>query len=159
MTIRDKLIALRGESGLSQQEFADKLNVSRQTVSRWEAGKNVPSSNQISNICNVFGLDANALLADGKPDDEREKENDKSAPAEKRRVLPLIAIAAVIALALAGLVITIVYCVKDVVYDTTATVWIVSIPQNTPMIVLSVFLAVFIILLVLLFVYLIRRKK
>ena len=65
MTIREKLIKIRSDSGLSQQEFADKLNVARQTVTRWEAGRSTPSSAQILNICNVFGLDANEFLEGG----------------------------------------------------------------------------------------------
>lgn len=153
MTIRDKLIKIRSDSGLSQQDFAEKLNISRQTVTRWEAGKSVPSSAQILNICREFGLDANELLSDDpaatrKPD---KKFNVKS--------IPLIAIGVIFAAALAGLIITVVYCIKDAAYDTTATVWIISVPQNTPMIVLCIFLAVFIILLAALFIYLLRREK
>ena len=61
--------------------------------------------------------------------------------------------------AVVGLILTIVYAVKDSMYDAGATVWIITIPQNTPMLVLSAFLAVFIALLVLLLVYLLRGKK
>ena len=61
--------------------------------------------------------------------------------------------------ALVGLIITIVYAVKDAAYDTSATVWIVSIPSNTPMIILSVFLALFIAVLAALFIFLLRGRK
>ena len=149
MTIREKLIKIRSDSGLSQQEFADKLNIARQTVTRWEAGKSVPSSAQLLNICREFGIDANELISDGK---KPAKKIDKRLPA-------MIAVAVLIAAALAGLVVTIIYCVKDAAYDTSVTVWIVTVPQNTPMVVLSVFLGVFIILLAALFVYLWRREK
>ena len=63
ITIREKLIKIRSDSGLSQQDFAEKLNISRQTVTRWESGKSTPSSAQILNICREFGLDANELLS------------------------------------------------------------------------------------------------
>ena len=39
------------------------LDVSRQTVSRWESGKSVPSSVQLSNLCKAFNIDANNLFA------------------------------------------------------------------------------------------------
>ncbi len=76
-----------------------------------------------------------------------------------KKLLPFIAIACATVAAITGLIITIIYCVKDAAYDTTATVWIISVPQNTPMIVLSVFLGAFIIALAALFVYLLKRGK
>ncbi|HBN13248.1 MAG TPA: hypothetical protein DD415_06505 [Clostridiales bacterium] len=157
MTIREKLIKIRNDSGLSQQEFADKLNVARQTVTRWEAGRSTPSSAQILNICNVFGLDANEFLEGGiKPAEA----NAKELRLQKiKKLLPFIAIAAAAVAAIAGLIITIVYCAKDAAYDTTATVWILAVPQNTPMIVLSVFLGAFILVLAALFIYLLKRGK
>ena len=47
---------------LSQQEFADMLDVSRITVARWESGKNSPSSAQLAKICKVFKLDYTRLM-------------------------------------------------------------------------------------------------
>ena len=44
-------------------------------------------------------------------------------------------------------------------YDASATVWIIAIPQNTPMLVLCVFLAVFIVMLAAVFIYLLLRGK
>lgn len=159
MTIREKLIKLRDDSGLSQQDFAEKLGVSRQTVTRWEAGKSQPSSAQIANICKEFGLDANALLSDSDGLKERaDAPVEKAKPSVKKLLLPVITALLIIA-AVVGLIITIVYCVKDASFDTTATVWIIAVPQNTPMVVLSVFLAAFTVLLTALFIYFIKRGK
>ena len=47
MNLSEKLLKLRKQSGLSQQELADQLNVSRQSVSKWELNESVPD---ISNI-------------------------------------------------------------------------------------------------------------
>ena len=58
MSFRENLLRLRAEHNISQQELAEKLDVSRQSISRWESGKSVPSANQIANICKVFGLSA-----------------------------------------------------------------------------------------------------
>ena len=166
MDFRERLIVLREEKGLSQQQFADRLGVSRQTVFRWESGKSVPSAAQIKNICSEFGLDANEFLSGEKAEDGDAGYNDadydvaalngcKSAEEsadeadearnEKRRKngrKPVIVATAVIAaIVLVALVITVAYAVKDAIYDSSATVWIISLPSNTPMLVLSVVLA------------------
>ncbi len=166
MDFREKLIVLREEKGLSQQQFADRLGVSRQTVFRWEAGKGAPSLAQIKNICSEFGLDANTFLAEsalaenatdcvetdedeaalngGKSVKERADETDcttsKNGGKNGRRAV-IIAAAVVAAIALVALIITVIYAVKDAIYDSSATVWIISLPSNTPMLVLSVVLA------------------
>ena len=162
MTIREKLIKIRDDSGLSQQDFAEKLEVSRQTVARWESGKSQPSSVQVIKICKEFGLDANALLSDASDLKELDPHKDDAQPEKnsnvKKALLPA-AIALLILIALIGFIITIIYGVKDASFDTTATVWIIAVPQNTPMIVLSLFLGAFIILLTVLLIYLIKRGK
>ena len=157
MNIREKLIMLRNESNMSQQEFADFLNVSRQTVSRWEAGKSTPSFAQITNICRAFGIGANELLQTPVTNAEESAQQEKTVG--EKKLLSLCAIGACALAALVGLIITIVYAVKDAAYDTSATVWIVSIPSNTPMIILSVFLALFIAVLAALFIFLLRGRK
>ena len=43
MELKDKLLQLRKEKGMSQQELANELNVSRQSISKWELGKVNPS--------------------------------------------------------------------------------------------------------------------
>ena len=165
MSFRDKLLKLRSESKLSQQELADLIGVSRQTVSRWEAGKSVPSSNQIANICKAFHIQANDLVeTEGEFSDNAEQEHTDPSLAEssreKKLSTPLIVLIGVFLLiAVIGLIVTIIYAVKDATYDTSSTVWIAAIPQNTPFVVLSVFIAVFIILLAVLLIYLLRSRK
>lgn len=46
-----KAYKIKDERRLSQQELADLLDVTRQTVSRWESGKSYPSIQQLANIC------------------------------------------------------------------------------------------------------------
>jgi len=166
MNFRESLIKLRNDNKLSQQELADRLNVSRQTITRWESGKNIPSANQIANICNVFHINANEFVETDAPASAPAKGADDSAGtaaqdrARRKLSVTLIAvIAALLLITVCGLIITVVYAVKDAVYDSSATVWIMAIPQNTPMIILSVFLAVFIILLTVLLIYLLRGRK
>ena len=71
----------------------------------------------------------------------------------------IIAIAVLLAAALGGLIATIVYAVKDSRYDAGATVWIITLPQNTRMIVLCVVLSILIALIAALFIYLIVKGR
>ena len=54
MKFGDKLIALRKKKGLSQEELAEKLGVSRQSVSKWESNNTYPETDKIVQICNIF---------------------------------------------------------------------------------------------------------
>lgn len=177
MDFRERIIRYRSEKGLSQQELADLLQVSRQTVSRWESGKSRPQPGQAAHIfarlqIEPEGDDAADFPAGGDAADVRADEGVAESGctarphgeagyirSQKVRIALLAVIGALLLAAVVGLILTIVYAVKDSMYDAGATVWIITIPQNTPMLVLSAFLAVFIALLVLLLVYLLRGKK
>ena len=54
MKFGDKLIILRKKHNLSQEELASKLNVSRQSVSKWESNNTYPETDKIIQICNLF---------------------------------------------------------------------------------------------------------
>ena len=58
----DNIRGLRKEKGLSQDELAIKLNVVRQTVSKWERGLSVPDSGMLVSIADAFGISVNTLL-------------------------------------------------------------------------------------------------
>lgn len=62
MKIDEKLMKLRKENAWSQEEFAEKINVSRQTVSKWELGQTVPDTENLSKIAKIFGVSVNDLL-------------------------------------------------------------------------------------------------
>ena len=62
MTLSEKIMSLRKERGWSQEFLADKLGVSRQSVSKWEMGQSVPDLKRIVDISNLFGADCNFLL-------------------------------------------------------------------------------------------------
>ena len=59
----DVLKKLRKDKGLSQQELADSLYVTRATVSRWESGIRLPDVVMISRIARILDVDVNMLLA------------------------------------------------------------------------------------------------
>lgn len=64
MKFGDKLIKLRKGMGLSQEELAVKLNVSRQSVSKWESNNSYPETDKIIQICNIFKCSMDSLIDD-----------------------------------------------------------------------------------------------
>ena len=64
MSIGEKLCNLRKKEGWSQSEFADKLCISRQTVSKWELNESLPDATNIVKISNLFKISTDYLLKD-----------------------------------------------------------------------------------------------
>ena len=64
MKLSDKIIKLRKAHVLSQEDFAEKLNVSRQAISRWENGTALPDAQNILMISKLFGVTTDYLLND-----------------------------------------------------------------------------------------------
>jgi len=64
MTIGDKILSLRKARGWSQEELAEKVGVTRQAISRWEANSAKPDADKILDICDLFGVSADYLLRD-----------------------------------------------------------------------------------------------
>lgn len=62
MKFYDKLIQLRREKGFSQEQLADLLNVSRQSVSKWEAGQSMPELNKLIAIADMFQITLDQLI-------------------------------------------------------------------------------------------------
>ena len=76
MIFADKLIALRKKAGWSQEELAEQLGVTRQSVSKWEGAQSVPDIDKILQMSRLFGVTTDYLLKDDQsepeytPDDE-----------------------------------------------------------------------------------------
>lgn len=64
MKLADKIIKLRKQFGWSQEELAEKLNVSRQSVSKWEGALSIPDLNRIIKLGEIFGVSTDFLLKD-----------------------------------------------------------------------------------------------
>ena len=56
MKLQEKLHRLREENGISQINLAEKLEVSRQTISRWEAGTSVPATENLMRLSVLYGV-------------------------------------------------------------------------------------------------------
>ncbi|MBR4627494.1 MAG: helix-turn-helix transcriptional regulator [Ruminococcus sp.] len=74
MEFNNKLYELRKQKGLSQEELANRLNVSRQTVSKWEVGDSTPDMEKLAAISELFGISLDELVLDKKPEPAPERE-------------------------------------------------------------------------------------
>ncbi len=119
MNLSDKIQKLRKEHGLSQEVFAEKLGVSRQSVSKWESGSALPDTEKIVAISELFGVSTDYLLKNTdptEPDADKDKTDDdnnntavisNSEPAVKKKKLKkgkiiTIVISAVLVLCIAA---------------------------------------------------------
>lgn len=64
MILADKIIELRKKSGYSQEELAEKMGVSRQSVSKWEGALSIPDLDKILLMSEIFGVSTDYLLKD-----------------------------------------------------------------------------------------------
>lgn len=85
MKLNDKILNLRKQRGMSQEELAGKLNVSRQAVSRWEIGSAQPDASNIFQLSRLFDVSADYLL-------DNEQGTPSPHPAERRtsRKAPMV---------------------------------------------------------------------
>ncbi len=99
MNTAQRLQQLRKEKGLSQEELAERLGVSRQAVSKWESGQSVPDVEKIVAVSELFGVTTDWLLKGVEPAPEKKPEG--------RRLAGRILFAASPALMAAGLLLVV----------------------------------------------------
>lgn len=90
MTLGEKLQLLRRSRGLSQEQLAETLEVSRQAISKWECGDSTPDLEKLRAICTYFGVTSDYLIWEGAEDASRpevttEKKPDHAARRESVR--------------------------------------------------------------------------
>lgn len=73
MELKEKLVALRKEKGLTQLAVAEKLEVSRQAISRWESGTALPSTDNLKCLGALYGVPVDYLI-----NEETERVNSES---------------------------------------------------------------------------------
>ncbi len=64
ITFSEKLMDLRRKSGLSQEQLADRLGVTRQSVSKWESGTAMPELVKLISLSDIFGVSVDYLVKD-----------------------------------------------------------------------------------------------
>ncbi len=75
MIFADKLIDLRKKNGWSQEELAEKVNVSRQAISKWEGAQSIPDMSRVLQLSELFGVSTDYLLKDDLEQTEPTPEN------------------------------------------------------------------------------------
>ena len=108
MNFAEKMIELRKQQNLSQQDLADRLGVSRQAISRWETGAVQPLADSVKSLAQVFQVSTDYLLNDDldtltpphSPQPAPPQEKPKSTRKHRKWLLALAALAAAAVLAL-----------------------------------------------------------
>lgn len=88
MTIGQRLLQLRKAKHLSQEEIAEKLNVTRQTISKWETDQTTPDFDKIVPLCELYEISADELLTGSKKEESTNLDinnNDEIVKKEKAK--------------------------------------------------------------------------
>lgn len=84
MILAEKIMHLRKKNGWSQEELAGKLNVSRQSVSKWESAMSVPDLDKILQLSEIFEVSTDYLLKDDKTEEDYIPGNPESGEGTRR---------------------------------------------------------------------------
>lgn len=108
MKLSERLIELRKEKNLSQEELAAVLNVSRQAVSRWETGLAAPSLDKLQFLAEFYGITIDELFysVEEKPKVQEQDGLPQAAECKHRRKLFWLCTAAVVIVLIVGVLIT-----------------------------------------------------
>ena len=71
MTVGESILSLRKSKEMSQEELAEKLCVSRQTVSLWETDQTVPTIDNLLRLKDIFGVSVDKILANDSAADKK----------------------------------------------------------------------------------------
>lgn len=82
MDFNNKLYELRKQKGLSQEELAGRLNVSRQTISKWEVGDSTPDLEKLVAISDLFDISLDELVHNKAPEPQHIPAPTQTAGAE-----------------------------------------------------------------------------
>ena len=91
MNLSEKIWRLREREHMSQEELAERLGVSRQTVSNWENGKAVLDAEKLASLCAVFDVSADDMLrGEGVPQPIDNRENKPAQGRDGKRLTAII---------------------------------------------------------------------
>ncbi len=80
MEFSNRLYELRKKKGLSQEELANRLNVTRQTISKWEVGDSTPDMEKLVAISDLFGISLDELVVGKETKEDMKEEPTQSIP-------------------------------------------------------------------------------
>ena len=87
MTLAEKILSLRTARGMSQDDLAEKLEVSRQSVSKWETAQSTPDLDKIIKLADLFGVSVDQLVRDGERPQPPEPSPPQTVYVERRQEL------------------------------------------------------------------------
>lgn len=94
MTFGEKLKQIRIEKGMSQQDFADLLNTSKQVISRYELGQTTPKIGVAANMCQILGVNLDNMINNSKNIYDQEQDTipiaENILPMPKMKKVPLL---------------------------------------------------------------------
>ena len=102
MTVGERLLNLRKEKRLSQEELANILDVSRQTISKWETDQSTPDFDKIVPLCDYFGITTDELLTGRKNLVEANEDDSKKGFARNIAIAVAMYIISIVAIIIFG---------------------------------------------------------
>ena len=122
-TVGGKIRLLRERAGLTQEEVAEAMHVSRQAVSKWESGLSRPSSDNLIRLARLFKVELTAIIGEPETEETEEAVMEEETAAEKapqapkkRRIWPWVMLAAVLFILILP-AITSVFCMVNTEID------------------------------------------
>ena len=92
MTLAEKVLSLRTARGMSQDDLAEKLEVSRQSVSKWETAQSTPDLDKIIKLADLFGVSVDELVRDEESPQPPESSQPQVVYVERERKPELTAV-------------------------------------------------------------------
>lgn len=108
MTVHEKILQLRKANGMSQEQLAESMNVSRQAISKWELGESNPDSDKVILLSQIFKVSTDYLLIDDI------NEYEKPTKPIKKAFYKLLAVGCGFGILIIGIVIG--FCIHKEVY-------------------------------------------
>lgn len=119
MELKEKLVALRKEKGLTQSAVAEKLDVSRQAISRWESGVALPSTDNLKCLGALYGVPVDYLIneetewVNSESDNKKENEDRRNHKKLSRGIVACISVV---------LIVIVVSCIAIFLREETETI-------------------------------------
>ena len=119
MELKEKLVALRKEKGLTQSAVAEKLDVSRQAISRWESGVALPSTDNLKCLGALYGVPVAYLIneetewVNSESDNKKENEDRRNHKKLSRGIVACISVV---------LIVIVVSCIAIFLREETETI-------------------------------------
>lgn len=98
MELNKKLVALRKKKGMTQEELAEAIKVSRQAISRWEVGTALPSADNLMWLSKFYEVSMDELMGDVTSGEQESSEGKKATNIKNRVFQKFFAIACVLIL-------------------------------------------------------------